>query len=97
MYNVHGLLPLYRHFCSLIEDHADYLANHTNTDWSFPTEIGHWINDIEATDSFSTVFRYPVTKDRAKDKENPFSGKIAMMFCFQNGDRQEANQNAVDA
>lgn len=69
MYNVHGLLPLYRHFCSLFEDHADYLANHTNTDWGFPAELGQWIDDIEATDSSSTFFRYPVTKDKAKDKE----------------------------
>ena len=69
MYNVHGLLPLYRHFCSLFEDHAEYLSNHTNTDWSFPAELGQWISEIEATDSSSTFFRYPVTKDKVKDKE----------------------------
>jgi len=69
MFNVHGLQPLYSHFCSLFEDHAEYLSNYTNTDWSFPAELDQWINDIEATDSSSTFFRYPVTKDKAKDKE----------------------------
>ncbi|OXR33434.1 hypothetical protein PSUM_15560 [Pseudomonas umsongensis] len=69
MFNVHGLQPLYRHFCFLFEDHAEYLSTHTNTDWSFPAELGQWISDIEETDSSSTFFRYPVTKDKAKDKE----------------------------
>lgn len=69
MHNVHGLQPLYQHFCSLIRDHADYLASNTNTDWSFPTELGQWISEIEATDSSSTFFRYPVTKDKEKDKQ----------------------------
>jgi hypothetical protein len=69
MHNVHGLQPLYQHFCSLFEDHAEYLASHTNTDWSLPTELGQWISEIEATDSSSTFFRYPVTKDKEKDKQ----------------------------
>lgn len=69
MHNVHGLQPLYQHFCSLFEDHAEYLATHTNTDWSLPTELGQWISEIEATDSSSTFFRYPVTKDKEKDKQ----------------------------
>lgn len=69
MYNVHGLLPLYRHLRSLFEDHTEFLSSHTNTNWSFPAELDQWISDIEATDSSSTFFRYPVTKDKAKDKE----------------------------
>lgn len=69
MYQIHGLLPLYRYFSSLFADHAEYLSTHTNTDWSFHAELGQWINDIEETDSSSTFFRYPVTKDKTKDKE----------------------------
>lgn len=69
MYQIHGLLPLYRYFSSLFADHAEYLSNHTSTDWSFHAELGKWINDIEETDSSSTFFRYPVTKDKTKDKE----------------------------
>jgi hypothetical protein len=69
MYNVHGLQPLYEHFRSLFARHATYLAEYTNTDWSFPDELARWISEIEETDSSSTFFRYPVTRHGKKDKD----------------------------
>lgn len=69
MYNVHQLKPLYDYFCTLFADQSAYLAKNTNTDWSFPEQFGRWIEAIEATDSSSTFFRYPITKHAAKDKE----------------------------
>lgn len=69
MYNVHQLKPLYDYFCALFANQAAYLDANTNTSWSFPEELGRWIDEIEATDSSSTFFRYPITKNTTKDKE----------------------------
>ena len=69
MYSVHGLQPLYDYFRSLFVNHAAYLVEHTNTDWSFPEELASWIRDIDATDSSSTFFRYPVTRHKERDKD----------------------------
>ena len=67
MYSVHGVQDLYAYFRSLVSRHAEYLAEHTRTNWEFPTELDRWISEIEATDSTSTFFRYPVTKHKAQD------------------------------
>lgn len=67
MYSVHGVQDLYSYFRRLVSDHADYLAQHTRTNWEFPPELDRWVSEIEVTDSTSTFFRYPVTKHKAKD------------------------------
>ncbi len=69
MYNEHRVQTLYSYVRSLFSQQAEYLEKKTRTDWSFPGELDDWISKIEATDSSSTFFRYPVTKDKAKDKE----------------------------
>lgn len=69
MYSVHGVLPLYSYFRVLFSDHSAYLRTNTNTDWTFPSDLPDWIKHIEATDSSSTYFRYPVTRHGEKDKE----------------------------
>lgn len=83
MYTVHGLQDLYSYFRSLFANHASYLAQHTRTNWSFSPELDRWIAEIEATDSTSTFFRYPVTKHRKEDtnksinKEGDFEDMLA--------------------
>lgn len=69
MYSVHAVLPLYSYFRVLFSDHSAYLKENTSTDWNFPEEFSDWISQIEATDSSSTFFRYPVTRHGEKDKE----------------------------
>lgn len=69
MYDVHGLLDLYRYFCVLVSDRAAYLSEHTRLeDWSFPPELNDWIAKIDATDWSSTFWRYPVTKHPSHDQ-----------------------------
>ena len=36
MYSVHGVQDLYFYFRSLVFRHAEYLAEHTRTNWEFP-------------------------------------------------------------
>lgn len=69
MYNVHAVLPLYSYFCLLFSNHAAYLKANTSTDWGFPAQLSDWIIQIDAADSSSTFFRYPVTRNTEKDKE----------------------------
>ena len=68
MRNMHALGELYPYFRRLFDDHASYLEANTNTDWSFSPELDKWVAEIEAMDSSSTFFRYPVTKHRDSDK-----------------------------
>ncbi|WP_374243533.1 hypothetical protein [Zoogloea sp.] len=67
MYSVHGVQDLYTYFRSLLSGHAEYLEKHTSTNWEFPPELDGWVSEIEATDSTSTFFRYPVTKHKTQD------------------------------
>lgn len=69
MYSGHGIQPLHDYFRSFFTNHAAYLAEHTNTDWNFPEELTNWISKIEAMDSSSTFFRYPVTRHKERDKD----------------------------
>jgi len=69
MYNVHQLQALYTYFQGLFRDHSSFLTENTNTNWDFPKEFGSWIAEIEAIDSSSTFFRYPVTKHGERDKD----------------------------
>ncbi|MEZ0193746.1 hypothetical protein AB9U01_06720 [Pseudomonas qingdaonensis] len=67
LYNVHGLGPLYAELRALLNQEAEALAKVPRTDWVLPPELDGWIAAIEATDSSSTYFRYPVTKDADLD------------------------------
>lgn len=67
LYNVHGLGPLYAELRALLNQEADALAQVPCTDWTLPLELDEWIAAIEVTDSSSTYFRYPVTKDADLD------------------------------
>ncbi|QHG66232.1 hypothetical protein [Pseudomonas putida] len=67
LYNVHGLGPLYAELRTLLNQKAEALAKVPHTDWVLPPELDGWIAAIEATDSSSTYFRYPITKDPALD------------------------------
>lgn len=69
LYNEHRVQILYFYVRSLFADQSEYLNTKTRTDWSFPSELDNWISKIEMTDSSSTFFRYPATKDKTKDKE----------------------------
>lgn len=67
LYNVHGLGPLYAELRALLHQQADALAQAPRTDWTLPPELDGWVAAIEVTDSSSTYFRYPVTKDADLD------------------------------
>jgi hypothetical protein len=69
MYSVHQLQPLLDRVITLIGDHQAYLAEHTRTNWDMPDEVVKAIAHIDSIDGTSTFFRYPVTKDSARDKE----------------------------
>lgn len=85
MYSVHGLQDLYSYFRELVSRHTTYLAEHTRTNWDFPLDLDRWIAEIEATDSTSTFFRYPVTKHKAQDanksvnRENTFDNVFVQL------------------
>ena len=68
MYAIHMLVPLHARLLTLMQEHAEFLRTKTRTTWDFPPEFSTWMADIDATDSSSTFFRYPVTKHATKDE-----------------------------
>lgn len=82
MYNFHGLELLHGRLSALFAEHADYLRDNTEVDWSLPAEFKAWIAQIEATDGSSTFFRYPVTKHAAQDAEKSPSKESSVAGVF---------------
>ncbi|SET44043.1 hypothetical protein [Pseudomonas graminis] len=67
--DIHALMPLYTHLKSLIDINIDFLITLEKTDWILSPELNARVKLIDGTDSSSTFFRYPVTKDKPKDKQ----------------------------
>lgn len=63
------LQPLHARLNTLFTDNSVYLKANTRTQWEFPEGFSDWIASIDATDSSSTFFRYPVTKHADRDQE----------------------------
>lgn len=70
IFNVHSLIPLNSYTRDLFSQHEDSLKKLSDMDWSVQPEFTEWIKTIDATDSTSTFFRYPVTKNHDRDRSN---------------------------
>ena len=68
MYSTHMLVPLHARLLALMQEHAEFLRTKTRTTWDFPQDFANWMGEVDATDSSSTFFRYPVTKHADKDE-----------------------------
>ena len=68
LYSIHKLEPLHARLLTLMQEHSEFLRMKTRTTWDFPSEFTKWLAEIDATDSSSTFFRYPVTKHVDKDE-----------------------------
>lgn len=66
--DIHALGPLYSHLKSLIDMNIEFLSTLENSDWSLSADLESRVKLIDGMDSSSTFFRYPVTKDKPKDK-----------------------------
>jgi hypothetical protein len=77
MGQVHSIKALYEHVKILLTVTKDWMEN-TRTDWSLPDDLEKKINIIEGEDPGSTYFRYPITKDRAKDARKSSSRKASV-------------------
>jgi hypothetical protein len=68
-HRVHSIQDLYRHWKGLIQQNAAELKelSPNHPEWEIPEELDTWIAAIEQTDSGSTYYRYPVTRDASKD------------------------------
>lgn len=75
LYKTHDLAGLYAYWKKLIVTHKDKLTELTEhkPDMSVPSELDGWIDALTAVDPNTDYFRYPVSKNSAKDKEkSPF-------------------------
>lgn len=67
MYLVHDTEPLYAYLRALFSEQKDPLAATSEVSWEFPAEMDGWMATISQTDSSSTFFRYPITKNATQD------------------------------
>lgn len=68
----HNIKDLYNYLDFLIKSNKDYLSKNTTTIWKFNDEFEKWIDKINGYDSVSDYFRYPISKDKNKDKNKNF-------------------------
>lgn len=91
LYNIHNISPLYAEMRALLSNLAGQLSEIPGTlpeYWVFPPELDQWIAAIEETDSSSTFFRYPVTKDAERDSQKSTMQReeVASVFERMQGD-----------
>lgn len=67
--DIHALLPLYSHLKSLIDLNIEFLSTLKDADWDLSSDLESRVKQIDGMDASSTFFRYPVTKDKPKDKQ----------------------------
>jgi len=80
LYQTHDLAELYWYWKKILTDHADALTKcmKFSTDIGVPPELDVWIDTLGAVDPNSDYFRYPVSKNRAADKEKSSFKEVAM-------------------
>ncbi len=66
--DIHALGPLFTHFKSIIDRNIEFLSKFEDAEWAMSDELELRVKLIDGMDSSSTFFRYPVTKDKPKDK-----------------------------
>ena len=80
LYKEHDLLKLYTYFRSLIHSYSGDIGEKTSVnDWTFFND--EYINNIAKItdyDNHSDFFRYPMSKDIAKDKRKQLSQKVTI-------------------
>lgn len=72
MKTTHNIKDLYIYLDFLIKSNKDYLSKNTTTIWEFNDEFEKWIDKINGYDGKSDYFRYPISKDKNKDKNKNF-------------------------
>jgi hypothetical protein len=78
LYKEHNLLKLYTYFKSLVDIYYNDIIERTYvTDWPFfNNEYKENIRIITDYDNHSDYFRYPMSRDMAKDKRKQLSRKV---------------------
>ncbi len=69
IYQVHSISVLYEYWVYLFDECNSLLTSVTGRDWSLPPDLENWVTAIDKGDPQSTLFRYPMTKRKAFDRE----------------------------
>jgi hypothetical protein len=79
LYSVHSIQQLFDYWYNLYESHREVLSRSTNTNWSLPcNNLQKWIRIIDGYDPGGDFFRYPVTKDRQRDRRKSSSRRTSV-------------------
>jgi len=84
LYKTHDLAELYAYWKKLMVTHKDKLRElaKDKPDMSVPPELDNWIDALTAVDPNTDYFRYPISKNRANDKEKSPFKEIALDGLF---------------
>lgn len=94
MFEVHALSALNNYRQVLFDSHKVALGQKSHMDWDIGQEFGEWIKAIEATDSSSTFFRYPVTRHQSLDKNKSVMKSDDYLNIFARMGPGQPNQKA---
>lgn len=65
---VHSVRDLWNYLARLFQDEKVFFDSVSRVDWSFPSELDGWIEEIERLDPRSTFFRYPNPRTPSDDR-----------------------------
>lgn len=98
LYKEHDLSKLFQHFKSILDLHRDDVAEKTMvSDWPFFNEdYLDSINEITDYDNHSDFFRYPMSKDKAKDGHKQLAKKVSFDEALEITKKQKGMFLAVE-
>jgi len=80
LYKEHDVAKLYQYFCSLFNANKEDIIDNTHTnDWPFGAD--EYLTNLQLVsnyDNHSDFFRYPMSKDAAKDKHKEIVSKVTL-------------------
>jgi hypothetical protein len=97
LYKTHDLADLYAYWKKLMVDNKDKLEGFTKNkpDMSVPAELDGWIDTLGGVDPSNDYFRYPVSKNRAEDKEKSPFREVSLDDLFPQEPKEDEKVKAL--
>ena len=97
LYKTHDLADLYAYWKKLMVDNKDKLEGLTKNkpDMSVPAELDGWIDTLGRVDPSNYYFWYPVSKNRAEDKEKSPFREVSLDDLFPQEPKEDKKVKAL--
>lgn len=85
LFKEHGVQNLHDYFVDVYGRHINTMAAEVQADWSLNKAFASWIRTIDGIDLRSDYFRYPASKNAARDAEKGGTKEVSLDWAKQFG------------